>query len=352
MDEHGSPAAGETNRYRHLIEHVQDAVVEFELVDGEPIIRRVNEAFVETFGYERAAVNGESLNRWIVPDWKTAEARSLDERTSAGAINHRRISRETADGLREFLYRSIPYESESTRTDGFAVYTDLTEILQHQRRLRVLNRVLRHNLRNDANVVIGHTRRLTEQIHDVDDDVRETVTAIEGAAKRLRRLTREAADIERVLSAPAEAAGEASVDCTRLARAVVRTHRRSSSADIELETPGSVWVRATDRLELVLDGLVDNAIEHNPAERPRVRVVVANDDADGWAIVRVADDGPIIPESERLVVAGDAEITPTRHASGLGLWLVALTVGAFGGELSFSTSELGGNAVDVRLPKP
>ena len=59
----------------------------------------------------------------------------------------------------------------------------------------------------------------------------------------------------------------------------------------------------------------------------------------------------IIPEAERAVGSGDAEITPIKHASGLGLWLVRLTADAFGGELLFSTSEWGGNAVDVRLPE-
>ncbi|WP_235271316.1 PAS domain-containing protein [Halorubrum saccharovorum] len=42
----------ETDRYRHLIEHVQDAVVEFDLVDGDPVVSDVNRAFVDVFGYD------------------------------------------------------------------------------------------------------------------------------------------------------------------------------------------------------------------------------------------------------------------------------------------------------------
>jgi len=56
-------------------------------------------------------------------------------------------------------------------------------------------------------------------------------------------------------------------------------------------------------------------------------------------------------EVEREVVAGDAEITPTRHGSGLGLWLVKWTVENIGGEVAFETSDLGGNAVRLRLPR-
>lgn len=352
MDEHNLPEDAGSTRYRHLVRHIQDAVVEFELVDGEPVVRQVNEAFVGAFGYERAALRDESLNRLIVPEWKRAEARALDERTAAGEVSYRRVKRETADGLREFLYRGVPYEDDTIRTDGFAVYTDLTEITQHQRRLRVLNRVLRHNLRNEVNVVLGNTSKLADQLDDADDGTREAVATIREATGRLERLTREAGDIVRMLSSPNPTTGEARVDCVRLARSVVQTHGRSSpTADIELEGPDVMWVGASERLELALDSLVDNAIEHNPAETPRVGVVIAPDDADGWVRLRVKDDGPIIPEAERAVVTGDAEITPIRHASGLGLWLVRLTADAFGGELSFSTSEWGGNAVDVRLPE-
>jgi len=352
MDEHDPSKDGGATRYRHLIRHIQDAVVEFELVDGEPVVRQVNEAFVDAFGYERAALQDEALNRLIVPEWERTEARALDERTAAGEVNYRRVKRETANGLREFLYRGVPYEDDTIRTDGFAVYTDLTEITQHQRRLRVLNRVLRHNLRNEANVVTGNATRLAEQLDGATDDTEEAVATVREAASRLERLTREAGDIVRVLSNPDPTAGETRVDCVRLARSVVRTHGRSSpTADIELEGPDAMWVGASERLELALDSLVDNAIEHNPAESPRVGVVIAADGADGWVRLRVRDDGPIIPEAERAVVTGDAEITPIRHASGLGLWLVRLTADAFGGELSFSTSEWGGNAVDVRLPE-
>lgn len=352
MDEHDTPEGGEATRYRHLVRHIRDAVVEFELVDGEPIVREVNEAFVDDFGYERAALRDEPLNRLIVPEWKRDEARELDERTATGEVNYRRVTRETASGLREFLYRGVPYEDGTVRTDGFAVYTDLTDITQHQRRLRVLNRVLRHNLRNEANVVIGNAARLAGQLDDADDEAGESAAAIREAAGRLERLTREAGDIVRVLSRANPAASDESVDCVRLARSVVRSHAQSSpTADIELEGPDAMWISANERLELALDSLVDNAIEHNPAETPRVGVVVAADDADGWVRLRVKDDGPIIPEAERAVVTGDAEITPIQHASGLGLWLVRLTADAFGGELLFSTSEWGGNAVDVRLPE-
>ncbi|WP_338740885.1 PAS domain-containing protein [Haloplanus salilacus] len=120
-------------RYRHLIEHVHDAVVEFELIRGDPVVRDANDAFVDIFGYDAAELQGESLNEWIVPEWRREESRRLDARTASGEVSYRQVERKTAGGIREFLYRGIPYEHHAVGMDGLAIYTDLTDITRQQR---------------------------------------------------------------------------------------------------------------------------------------------------------------------------------------------------------------------------
>jgi PAS domain S-box-containing protein len=333
-------------RYRHLIEHIQDAVVEFELVDSDPVVKAVNNAFVDVFGYEEDELRGDPLNEWIVPEWLAEEARELDERTSSGEINYRRVKRETDTGLREFLYRGIPYGDSATRTGGFAVYTDLTDIIRNERRLQVMNRVLRHNLRNKANIISAHTTRILDEL-DATTEQTDVAATVEQAARDLETLAREARDIRAIIRSPV--VDDAGVDCVPLVEAVVGEHRRSApAAAIETVLPETMMVSANADLQFAIDSLVENAIEHNPADTPRVRVRVESD-ADGWMSIYVDDDAPLIPADERNVITGDAEITPTRHGSGLGLWLVKWTTETFGGEVSFSTSDLGGNSVRLRF---
>ncbi|GGM62539.1 PAS domain S-box-containing protein [Halarchaeum rubridurum] len=340
---------GGDDRYRHLIEHIQDAVVEFELADEVPVVVDVNRAFTETFGYDTADARGEVLNDLIVPVWLRDEAHALDSRTSAGEVNYRRVKRETVDGLREFLYRGIPYPDDRAGEGGFAIYTDLSEFVQNERRARVMNRVLRHNLRNKANVIVAHTARLLDAFDEQSAERTNAVATVERAANDLQQLTEEAGEIHRVLNAAEETK---TVDCVPTIRRVAEAHRRESpEAAVETDLPTSMTVRANGHLDVALDSLVDNAIRHNPSETPHVRVRVVAE-GEGWATVHVEDDGPPIPAAERDVVTGEAEITPTRHGSGLGLWLVKWTVESFGGELSFGESDLGGNDVRLRLPRP
>jgi PAS domain S-box-containing protein len=146
MDGSDSGAADAGNpevRYRHLIENIQDAVVEFDFVDGEPVVRNVNDAFEETFGYALEEIRGESLNARIIPDGEEAEAREIDKRTEDGETTSQQLTRETATGTREFLHRSVPYDDASP-VDGIAVYTDITERKRAEQKRKLLTETSRN----------------------------------------------------------------------------------------------------------------------------------------------------------------------------------------------------------------
>jgi signal transduction histidine kinase len=103
-----------------------------------------------------------------------------------------------------------------------------------------------------------------------------------------------------------------------------------------------------------VENLLENAIEHHPSAtedgKPHVRVSI-DDTSDERIALRVADDGDGIPDHEREIVAGETEISPLQHASGLGLWLVAWVVDAYGGDVEFGESDLGGAEVSLYLPR-
>ena len=342
------PDTASVDGLRHLIEHIQDAVVAFELVDEDPIVRGVNEAFVEQFGYPRGEVLGADLNERIVPPWRREEAAKLDRRTADGEINYQRVRRQTVSGLREFLYRAVPYTDVEHVVDGYAVYTDLTETTQRERQLKVLNRLLRHNLRNKASVIGGNVELLLSGADPDGVEAERAAREAREAAEELRTLSDEAMQINRVLDSRTTRATAA--DIVPLLRNVTGRFRdRNPSATIETDIPGSASVVVTTGFRGAIEALIENAIEHNPDPEPRVRVRIRPGPEAEWLDLTVADDGPPIPSADREVITGEAEITQTHHGRGLGLWLVKWTVERSGGRLSFGRSDLGGNCVRLRL---
>jgi signal transduction histidine kinase len=77
-------------------------------------------------------------------------------------------------------------------------------------------------------------------------------------------------------------------------------------------------VEAVPKLDIAIENLVENAVEHNDATRPRVSVEVTNGDR---PTLVVSDNGPGIPEQEIAALEGERE-TSLEHGSGIGLWLV------------------------------
>jgi PAS domain S-box-containing protein len=113
--------------FETLFEAVPEPLVNAHIdADDEPIIERVNEAFVETFGYDREAVVGASLDEFVVPEGRDAEAKDITASIRRGEPVQREAPRLTADGERMFRIR---VESLAGGEDAaaLAMYVDVTE---------------------------------------------------------------------------------------------------------------------------------------------------------------------------------------------------------------------------------
>ena len=121
-------------QFGQLLHQIDDAVVKFEIEDGEPIIIDANHAFRDLFSPDMKRVIGLPLNDLIVPADHEAEAEQFDERTAAGKSNVAFVERAAAGGEKTFLYRGIPYGD----TQGFAIYTDVTDKVDDHEELLAL----------------------------------------------------------------------------------------------------------------------------------------------------------------------------------------------------------------------
>ena len=327
--------ADERDRFTYLFDNLPDAVVEAEMVDGEPIVQSTNDAFEDLFGFDVDQIRGESLNDHVLPADEQDAGRRLDSRVAAGDRLQEEVRRQTADGERYFLFRGIPYDVGADGTRVFGIYTDITEQRNRERQLQVLTRVLRHNIRNELTVILGQADQLRLELED--DRKLAMVDKVLETAREVATMSEKSQEIEQVIG---HSVGERTVDVAALARRVAATYGREySDASVTVDAPESVTVRGDAQLESALGNLVENAIVHNDRDTPHVELSVDIDD--GAATVTVADDGPGIPAAERAVITGDDDITQLTHASGIGLWLVRWITESCGGDLSFTDTAVG-----------
>ncbi|WP_144924746.1 ATP-binding protein [Halorubrum salsamenti] len=286
---------------------------------------------------------------------------ALFDRDTRGAVAEalRRVyrEREPADCEATLLTRSgerVPYRlALGPVVDGdevvgaIGVAEDRTEASIREERLAVLTRVLRHNFRNDLNVVTGFTERAIEAVDD--PELTAELERVVDTAERLLRVGETSRRVERLLSDRPAPTRLDLADAVEEALASLPPELREA-ADIEVDVPAGITVSAIGYLAEAIAELVDNAIRHSDAERPRVDITAAELPSESWASLVVADDGPGIPPAERAVLTG--EETPLEHASGLGLWYVNWIVGAGGGGFDISSASAGGTRVEIELRTP
>lgn len=209
----------------------------------------------------------------------------------------------------------------------------------------MLDRVLRHNLRNDLTVVLGRAELLEDRLADPEN--REMLSTIQRRCNRLMEFAEKARRAQHVLehaftTNPSSVAVSAVVD--RVAQRIQDSH---PDASISTTVGADVTATVPRTMNIALSDLVKNAVEHNDRENPLVEVQVSQ--TNEAVEITVADDGPGIPGNELDVLTNGTE-TPLKHGSDIGFWLVHWIVTQAGGSLSVEERCLRDSVVRVRLP--
>ncbi|MFC7073680.1 ATP-binding protein [Halovenus rubra] len=319
-----SPAAGNVGPDRAL-DSMTDAVV---ITDDSDNVLRLNSVATETFDTTEETAVGQSLETVI--DHTTD---NLDKKETTEL--------ETVDGLRQFEVTQSPVTDDSSfRRGTVLVFRDVTQRQTREQRLEVLNRVLRHNLRNNATSIIGRAQLISDggDVEGAAEQIIETTENLVGVAESAR-------NIENMMST-SDIDGSIAV-----APVVDKVVNNLSYPDVELTTSlPSDATAAVDAqsLKIVLSQLVENAAKHNDSEEPFV--IISGDMTDSGKLqLAVSDNGPGIPEHERAVLdAGEED--QLQHGSGLGLWAVYWGVTQMGGTLSITDNDPRGTTVVVAVP--
>ncbi|RQG89102.1 PAS domain S-box protein [Natrarchaeobius halalkaliphilus] len=324
-----------------LVEELDDAVI---VADHEGTVVDVNgvgEAVLDdpSIGDPIEAVLPEEINGVLSDE-------NEDGHSSGPARSDEEFVVQGDGRTRIYRCRSTPITDQLDRRTGHIIYLDdVTDLVEREQRISVLNRVLQHNVRNELSLVIGH---LDSAMETATDPTADHITEARESASQVIELSNKARTLERTINTSATT--EAVPVSTTLDR--VLEDVRSAYPDATFETATSeeqvsVAVASETLFEATVENLLENAVVHNDSDRPRATVRVEKRDS----IVRlsVRDNGPGIPEGEFQILQNRTE-TPLDHGSGLGLWIAKWTATLSDGDLTITERESGGTAVTLSLP--
>ncbi|RXK49440.1 ATP-binding protein [Halorientalis pallida] len=327
-------------RFSRMFESASDGLL---LVDpGADAIVDCNDRVCELLGYDRATLRTiapSTVCRDDIEDFRRLVASALD----GGRARAEELLLRHHDGGR------IPVEVSAARLelDGtdhvLASVRDVRDRKHREQALSVFNRVLRHNIRNDMNVIIGRASMLEDAMAPGDQQAH--LARILDTARSLTELGEKARTFGQLDERDPEA------DSVEIGPLIDRVCESLSEeypdAAITVRGDADAVAAVEPTLDVAVRELLENAIKHASTDAPTVEVDIASD-GDGMT-VRIADDGPGFPEQDRAVLEGGSE-TPLDHGSGLGLWLANWVVTAAGGSITVPDAGPDGSVVAMSLP--
>jgi two-component system OmpR family sensor kinase len=232
------------------------------------------------------------------------------------------------------------------------------ERTRSQDRLRRFVADASHELRTPVATIRGYAELFRRGAAQRPTDLAEAMARIESEATRMGALVDELLMLASLDASRPEHRDR--VDLAALALTAVDDARaiepqRSISLDIEDDNDDLVVIGDETRLAQVLTNLLSNVRAHTPVSAPAVVRLRGNESS---VELEVVDGGPGLTQTERERVferfyqaRGRTDRVSGHGGAGLGLSIVAAVVAAHGGRTTVSSSDRGGCAFLVVVPR-
>lgn len=342
----------ELRGFKQAVESAGHGVV---LTDLDGTIQYSNAAFGEITGRKESDVLGHSPGEFRSDDHDDGFTREMCQTVRDGHIWKGEVVYERPDGTTCHVDKTIaPVVDQQGSVERFvAVSNDVTERnemaqqLKEQRDdLEVLNQVVRHDIRNDLVVIEGYARELENHVRE---DGREYVDTITERTEDAIALTNRARELAETTIKQQSSAKPVALRPT-LTEVADNVGSSYPNAVITTENPvPNVDVLADEMLSSVFRNLLTNAVHHNDKDVPQV--AVSAEQRDGRVVVRVADNGPGVPDERKTEVFEKGHRRADSTGTGLGLYLVRTLLDQYGGDISIEDNDPEGAVFVLELQR-
>jgi PAS domain S-box-containing protein len=306
--------------------------------DDEPLIY-VNGAFEEITGYQTGEILGRNCRFLQGPETDeetvTEIRRAIDDRRPVVTelLNYRK------DGT-PFWNRLevVPVRDEAGEVTHFlGLQRDVTGRREREERLAVLDRVLRHNIRNRMNVIRSRAELLHEEYGD------DSIETIIEAADDLIGISEQVRKFQSLVSAEDHDLEPHDLR-TVLEEAIARVRDEHPAARIRLDCPDEAVAEVHRTLPAAFGQVLKFAVDgttlptdpgsgSDSTPEIDIRVTVGEESV----TVELLDYAGTIPHAD-LETIGRGSETPLQHSRGMELWLVRWAVLTSDGLLSVEES--------------
>lgn len=220
--------------------------------------------------------------------------------------------------------------------------TTQTKLAATNQQLQVLQRVFRHNIRNDLTVIRGYIDRVSEQVPE--KSLQNELAIAHQTADQLIEVSEKLKIIEEVNPTLSD---EHVIDLVEIVTAEVAEIRSSyPGITVDMDMPEEALIESDTSLTYAIREALENAVIHHNQETADCKISVDIKSTSETVTLEISDNGPGIPQEELRALRTQEE-TPLVHMSSVGLWLVTWLCQLHSGSVEFRTED--GTAVIFRF---
>ena len=327
--------------FRQAIEAAGHAIF---VTNADGRITYANPAFERITGYETTEALGQTPRILKSSEMSGEYYDRLWESILAGEVWDEPILNRRKSGELYYAHQTIApvLDDDGNPVEFVSIQTDVTELQVTRAGTEKLGTLLRHDLRNELNVVQSYAELIAQR----DGEVAEYAARIVETVSELLETTEKGIRLQNFLSKTHQPVLTDISDV--IESAVSRARLTHPTAEISVDTTDDIVGRCLLEIEVAFLEFIENSVVHNDSESPQVDVSV--EETDEWVEIRIADNGPGTPAMEYESL--DSPSTDLYHDTGFGLNLAYWIVRHSGGNISFEQNEPRGTIVTVRLPVP
>lgn len=314
--------------------------------NSRAVINEGQTCYEMTHGREQPCDQGDGTT-WDCP------LAAVVESGEPASVEHTHYDEDGEEGIYQ-VYASPILDEDGAVEHVVESNVEITERKQYEQQLEeqrdnleILNQVMRHDIRNDLQIVTAYAELLAEKCTDAEiQDHIETVITNANHAVDLTVTARELADV--MLSIDEQFDRRSVRTSLRGEIDEIRSSHPHATVTCETDIPDCA-VRANEMLDSVFRNILKNAIQHNDKNTPTVDIS-ATEQSEA-VLVRIADNGPGVPDTEKEDIFGKGEKGLESQGTGLGLYLVRTLVEGYGGDVWVEDNDPTGAEFVVKLPK-
>lgn len=307
----------------------------------------INPRFEKLFGYCLADVKGKHIDDVVVQKGMMEEARMLNEKALEGYVYHNTVRRRKDGSLVPVAVSAAPIKVGSRLAGCVAMYTDISELKNAEKKLEEMNEKLRvvggltrHDVRNKLASVTGNVY-LTRKKLAQNDSAQGYLTEIESAVQQVVKIFDFASAYERL-----GVEKLVYIDVHRTVEEALSLFSDLHGVKVTNDCNG-LCVLADSFLRQLFYNLIDNSLKYGE-HTSQIRVYYEKSDKGQLRLV-YEDNGVGIPSEAKPRISNEG--CNTGKGSGYGLFLIRKMMEVYGWTIQETGTPGRGAQFTITMPR-